>query len=223
MELESVPVATLKTAAYNPRVDLQPTDAIYENLKRSIETFGFLQPIIVNRRNQVVVGGHQRLKVLKELEYPTADVIYVDLPPDREKALNLTLNKTIGSWDEHKLAIVLQELEGLPDFDVQLTGFSTDEVGDLVSRFLDDQDCVSQDMPPVPDFCRPAVTLYGELLELGEHRLLCGDATQVEDVRRVMNGERATLLPPIRHIWSATTARIIPVGIRTRTGPAPTA
>ena len=193
MELESVPVETLNAAAYNPRVDLQPADAIYENLKRSIETFGFLQPIIVNRRNQVVVGGHQRLKVLKELRYASADVIYVDLPSDREKALNLTLNKTIGSWDEHKLAVVLQELEGLPNFDVQLTGFSTDEVGDLVSRFLDEQDGVSQDMPPVPDFSKPAVTRSGELLELGEHRLLCADATQVEDVRRVMNGQRATL------------------------------
>ena len=112
MELERMPMEKLNAAGYNPRVDLQPGDPVYENLKRSVETFGFLQPIIVNRRNNTVVGGHQRLKVLRDLGYDQVDVVFVDLTAEREKALNLALNKIVGEWDEPKLARLLQGFEG---------------------------------------------------------------------------------------------------------------
>ena len=197
MKLVQVRIDDLNSAVYNPRVDLQPGDPVYESLKRSVETFGYLQPIIVNRRNNRVVGGHQRLKVLKDLGYDNVDVVFVDLSVEREKALNLTLNKSVGEWDEPKLASLLQEFEGLPDFDVELTGFAPEEIGDLISRVLDQETPSGSDDGFDPDAAldlrRPAITREGELIELGQHRLLCGDSTKANHVRRLMNGQRAVL------------------------------
>ena len=197
MNVTKIPIHRLNAAPYNPRVELRPGDAVFDNLKRSIETFGYLQPIIVNRRSNTVVGGHQRLKVLKDLGYQEVDVVFVDLSAEHEKALNLTLNKTVGEWDESKLARLLQEFEGFPDIDIQLTGFDAGEIGDLISRVLDRETATGNDDDFDPeaalDCSRPAVTEKGELLELGDHRLLCGDATNAEDVRRLMKGQRATL------------------------------
>ncbi len=197
MELTRVPINDLNEAPYNPRIDLKPGDPVYENLKRSVETFGYLQPVIVNRRNHTVVGGHQRLKVLQDLGHEQVDVVFVDLPVEQEKALNLTLNKTVGEWDEPKLARLLQEFEGFGDLDIQLTGFDQDEIGDLVSRVLDGNGPTGSDdafdPDAVLDLDRPAVTQVGELLELGRHRLLCGDCTKVRQVRRLMSGQRAVL------------------------------
>jgi len=197
MNLIKMKIDDLNPAAYNPRLDLQPGDPIYEKLKRSIETFGYLQPIIVNRRNQHVVGGHQRLKVLQDLGHVDVDVIEVDLPDEQEKALNLTLNKTVGDWDEAKLVDLLQEFEGMPDFEVELTGFDEGELKDVVSRFLDEHGGTGADdnfdVDAVLNTDQPAVTQPGELLLLGQHRLLCGDSTDVKDVKRLMDGKRAAL------------------------------
>ena len=197
MRLERTRIEVLNAASYNPRIDLQPGDPVYESLKRSVETFGYLQPIIVNRRNNTVVGGHQRLKVLKDLGYEQVDVVYVDVTVEHEKALNLALNKIVGEWDEPKLAKLLQEFDGFPDLDVRLTGFDTEEVGDLISRMLDRESPNGNDDQFDPeaalDLRRPAVTREGELIELGEHRLLCGDSTKADQVRRLMAGQRAAL------------------------------
>jgi hypothetical protein len=197
MELERIAISQLQAATYNPRVDLQPGDPAYEKLKQSVETFGYLQPVIVNRRNSTVVGGHQRLKVLKDLGYEQVDAVFVDLSDDREIALNLALNKISGDWDESKLGRLLQEFEGFPDLDVTLTGFDVDEAGDIISRMLDRESGIGNDDEFDPeaalDLQSPAVTQAGELIELGEHRLLCGDSTNVDDVRRLMDGQRAAL------------------------------
>ncbi len=197
MQLDRIPIDQLNPAKYNPRVDLQPGDPVYEKLKRSVEDFGYVKPIVVNRRSNTVVGGHQRLKVLRDLGYEEVDVVFVDLSEDREKALNLALNKIVGQWDEPKLAQLLQEFEGFPDLDVRLTGFDDREISDVISRVLDRHSIAGNDdefdVDASLDEQHPAITQPGELIELGEHRLLCGDSTKIDDVRRVMNGERSTL------------------------------
>lgn len=197
MDIQRIPIKQLNAASYNPRVDLQPGDTVYNNLKRSVEAFGCVQPIIVNQRKNVVVGGHQRLKVLKDLGHDEVDVVFVDLSEERERALNVALNKITGEWDEPKLAKLLQEFEGFPDLDVCLTGFDDGEVSDLITRVLDRDASEGNDdafdVDAALDQTRSAVTQPGELIELGVHRLLCGDSTKVEDVRRLMNGERAVL------------------------------
>ena len=96
MEIRKVPVKDLKPAKYNPRKDLKPGDPEFEKLKRSVEEFGYVEPILWNQRTGVVVGGHQRLKVLQNLGYTEVDCVILDLDEQKEKALNVTLNKISG-------------------------------------------------------------------------------------------------------------------------------
>lgn len=122
----------LVPAEYNPRVDLKPGDKEYDKLKRSIKEFGYVEPIIYNKRNNTVVGGHQRLKVLKDLGYTDIDVVEVDLNENDEKALNIALNKVSGDWDNEKLEELLNELNNEADFDISLTGFDENEINSLL-------------------------------------------------------------------------------------------
>ena len=131
MEIKKMQISQISKADYNPRVGLKPGDPAYEKLKSSIETFGFCEPLIFNRRTGHLVGGHQRLTVLKDLGYIEAEVVEIELPLEQEKACNIALNKVQGSWDEQKLALLLDELTKAPEFDVGLTGFESGEISDL--------------------------------------------------------------------------------------------
>ena len=99
MRIEKKSISELEVARYNPRKDLKPGSVKYERLKKSIIEFDYIDPIVWNRKTNCVVGGHQRLKILKDLGYKEVEVSVVDLDIDKEKALNLALNKTGGSWD----------------------------------------------------------------------------------------------------------------------------
>lgn len=156
-------VADLKPAEYNPRKRLQPGDEEYERLKRSIETFGYVDPIIVNA-DGTVIGGHQRLYVLQELGYSEADVAVVDLSKQDEKALNIALNKISGEWDEEKLAAIFSDLD-VEGYDLNLTGFSDSELTQIFSG-LDVGSVEEQDAEPpegqVVDFENLAELTDGE-------------------------------------------------------------
>lgn len=106
MKMETRSLASLRPAEYNPRVQLQPADPEYQNIKRSIETFGYVDPIIINQ-DGTIIGGHQRYNVMKDLGYTEAQVVVVDLDKNNEKALNIALNKITGEWDEIKLKDLL--------------------------------------------------------------------------------------------------------------------
>lgn len=129
MRIAKKRIDELMPANYNPRKDLQPGDDEYEKLKRSIEEFGYVDPIIWNACTGNVVGGHQRLKVLSELGETEIDCVILELSDTEEKALNVALNKISGDWDKQKLDKLLKELQE-EDFDVSLTGFDI-EVPDL--------------------------------------------------------------------------------------------
>lgn len=88
MEIETRRLADLKPADYNPRKKLEPGDPEYEKIARSIEEFGYCDPIIINR-DGTIIGGHQRTQVLLDMGAETADCVVVDLDPDKEKALNI--------------------------------------------------------------------------------------------------------------------------------------
>lgn len=96
-------IADMERATYNPRVELQPGDAEYETLKRSLEQFGMVEPVVWNERTNRVVGGHQRLTVEAALGHEEVDVSVVDLDEIKEKELNIALNKIGGRWDTEKL------------------------------------------------------------------------------------------------------------------------
>lgn len=120
MELVKVNINELISPSYNPR-DITPEEM--EKLKTSIQEFGYCDPIIVNKVNNHIVGGNQRYEALKELGYDEVDVVYVhEEDENREKALNIALNKISGQWDKNKLESILEEME-LDHFDISLTGF----------------------------------------------------------------------------------------------------
>ena len=138
MLIQKVSADRLNPAAYNPRRDLKPGDKDYEKLKRSIEEFGFVEPVVWNGATGNVVGGHQRLKVLLDMGETEIDCVVVDLEPEKEKALNLALNRIQGDWDEAKLAKVIAELDASA-FDVSFTGFDAEEIDALTKlgrRFI---------------------------------------------------------------------------------------
>lgn len=137
MDIVKVKLNELTEASYNPRVTLTPEMDEYKKLKRSIEEFGYVEPLVVNKRNNVVIGGHQRLSVLHDLGYDVAECVYVDLNENDEKALNLALNKINGEWDNVKLNEILNQLK-VEDYDITLTGF--DDLSELETDLPDNLD-----------------------------------------------------------------------------------
>ena len=131
MLIEKIKISELKPAKYNPRKDLKPEDEEYQKIKKSILEFGYVEPIIVNV-DMTVIGGHQRLKVLKDLDYTEVECVVVDLDKNQEKALNIALNKISGKWDYDKLEDVINELANI-DYDLSNTGLSDEEIEDLIN------------------------------------------------------------------------------------------
>ena len=134
MIIQKIPLTKINPAPYNPRLDLQPGDVEYEKIKRSIKEFDLVEPLVWNKQTGNLVGGHQRLKILKEQGITEVDVSVVDLPESREKALNIALNKVQGDWDFPKLKDLLQEID-TGEFDIGITGFDEDEIEDLIGKF----------------------------------------------------------------------------------------
>ena len=122
MDIRKIPISQLNPAAYNPRLDLQPNDPEYDKLLRSVEEFGYIEPIVWNERTGNIVGGHQRFKVLKHLGFTEIDCVIVDVDDIREKAMNVALNKIQGDWDMDKLAEVMFEIND-SGLDFTMTGF----------------------------------------------------------------------------------------------------
>jgi len=133
MKIEKIDISLLKIAKYNPRKDLQPEDIEYKKIKRSIEEFGYVDPLIVNK-DMTVIGGNQRVKVLKELGFKKVDCVLLDLNKTREKALNIALNKIEGEWDLPKLKDLLQELD-TGEVDMNITGFDYTDLEKLMTQF----------------------------------------------------------------------------------------
>lgn len=143
MEIETRRLADLKPADYNPRKKLEPGDPEYEKIARSIEEFGYCDPIIINR-DGTIIGGHQRTQVLLDMGAETADCVVVDLDPDKEKALNIALNKITGSWDEAKLADLIGSLD-LEGYDLTKTGYSEPELKSILAQVTVTPDDFGQD------------------------------------------------------------------------------
>ncbi|SFX83334.1 ParB-like nuclease domain-containing protein, partial [Thermoactinomyces sp. DSM 45891] len=183
MKIQSVSISQINPAKYNPRIDLKSGDPEYEKLKKSIEEFGFVEPLIWNSQTGNLVGGHQRLKVLIEQGVTEVECSVVDLTEDKEKALNIGLNKVGGDWDFDKLARLLDDIQ-LSGIDMDLTGFGEEEVDQILSDFLLDMEPEEDDFDEEEaiDQIDDPVTQTGDIWLLGNHRLMCGDATMIDDV-----------------------------------------
>ena len=184
MKIVNKNIDSLIFAEYNPR---QLTDEQYQHLKDSITRFGLVDPIIVNQhqdRKNIIVGGHQRTKVAKKLGIEEVPCVFVNLPYEKERELNVRLNKNTGGWDYDILADMF-DLDELIDWGFkkeELVGFDAEiEVEGKI-----DDDEIPEDVEPV---CK-----LGDIWELGNHRLLCGDSTVKENVELLLDGNKAELL-----------------------------
>lgn len=151
----------------------------------SIQENGIVEPLVVNK-DMTIIGGNQRFKALSKLGYETAPCIVVDMPKDKEKALNLALNKISGRWDADKLAELMIELNDIEGFDLSLTGFDTAEI----ESFTKGATKYSSDPDDVPEIhgTKDVITKNGDVYMLGRHRMMCGDSTKMEDVERLCGG-----------------------------------
>jgi len=182
MNYESVKISALKPAEYNPR---SISERELSKLTESIRTFGFVDPVIVNT-DGTVIGGHQRIKAAERLGMAEIPCVRVDIPKDREQALNLALNRISGEWDMDRLAILLEQLDAESR---KLSGFDEREITEALNRLL---------KQPVEDEYDPVLpenpkTQTGDLYQLGDHRLLCGDSTSPEAFDRLLEGSKADM------------------------------
>ncbi len=209
MQIEKLKTELLIPAQYNPRKDLKPGDPEYEKLKRSIEQFGYVEPVIWNKTTGRVVGGHQRLKVLLDLGMTEVECVVIEMDEEKEKALNIALNKISGDWDKDKLALLIADLQGA-DFDVSLTGFEPAELDTLFKDSLKDG-IHDDDFDVGAELQKPAITKQGDVWKLGRHRLVCGDSTKADTFTVLMDSKLANLVvtdPPYNVNYEGTAGKI---------------
>lgn len=185
MDIIKKKIRDLKPADYNPR---KISDAQLKKLEDSLEKFGYIEPIIWNEKTGHIVGGHQRLKVLiKKMKLDDElEVVKVNLDEFQEKALNLALNKISGEWDNDKLKELLNELNKSHPEEMNYSGFNEAEIKRLLEAETED---------PIKGNTKPKYEIkLGELWELGDHRLICGDSTKEETYLRLIGNDEIAMV-----------------------------
>lgn len=192
MEWKVLPIGQLKPTAYNPRKQLKPGDKEYEKIKNSIKEFGYVEPIIVNY-DMTVIGGHQRLNVLKDLGYEEVQCVVVHIEDEHKvKALNIALNKIMGAWNEQLLADLIVDLQSV-DFNVDLTGFEAPEVEQLFSK-VHNKKVKEDDFDVDGELEKPAFSRPGDVWTLGRHKVLCGDSTLEESYHTLLGSTKVNMV-----------------------------
>lgn len=187
LEVTYQKVKELNPAPYNPRKWSEESIA---QLTNSIKSFGIVDPILVNSsasRKNVVIGGHFRLKVAKDLGIKEVPVVYVDIPDiEREKELNVRLNKNLGDWDYELLA----------EFDETLLstiGFDSEEIDAIFDLVVDEPETFDLEKELKKLDISKITVQKGDVYQLGDSRLMCGDSTVEADFDKLMNGEQADM------------------------------
>ena len=190
MKTKQIPISSIKLADYNPRVDLKPGDEAYDKIKRSLQSFGLVEPLVWNEHNGVLIGGHQRLKVLKDMGASKVDVSVVNIKdPKKERALNIALNSVQGEFDDLRLAELLQGIKG-DGFNLADTGLDDREI----DRLLAELEKSPPDIDSVPSKPKKPVTRPGDLWRLGNHLVYCGDSTDAKSASRLFIKEQADMI-----------------------------
>lgn len=187
LEIVYVSIDQLQSSEYNPRK--WPKEK-YAELKKSIEKFGFADPLLANKakeRKNILIGGHFRLKIAKDLGMQKVPVVYIDIPElEKEKELNLRLNKNLGEWDWELLAKFDEKL--LAD-----VGFASEDL----DQIFDEVDSEPEKFDINKELKKLKIDKIeiqkGDIYQLGEHRLMCGDSTAEEDMLKLFNGEKANM------------------------------
>lgn len=145
MEFVRKKIDELVPADYNPRKDLQEADKEYQDIKRGIQTYGLVIPLIMNKRTGNLVNGHQRLKVLKALGWTEVDVSVVDMDDKKEKALNLALSRIDGDFDNKALTNVMSEIRAA-GIDPITLGFTKSEVEKMFPKEMEVESLFGEDV-----------------------------------------------------------------------------
>ena len=187
LSIQQVKIGDLKPSDYNPRSWNEDTT---EQLTESIKRFGLVDPILVNgskQRKNIVIGGHFRLKVAKDLGLTEVPVVYLDIPEEeKERELNLRLNKNQGDWDWDLLS----------EFDESLLddiGFSSEELDTIFDIEVDDPENFDLEKELKKLDIKQVKAKKGDVYKLGDSRLMVGDSTIPEDFDKLMNGELADM------------------------------
>ena len=187
LSIQQVKIGDLKPSEYNPRSWNEDTT---EQLKESIKRFGLVDPILVNgsdQRKNIVIGGHFRLKVAKDLGLTEVPVVYLDIPEEeKERELNLRLNKNQGDWDWDLLS----------EFDESLLddiGFSSEELDTIFDIEVDEPENFDLEKELKKLDIKKVQAKKGDVYKLGDSRLMVGDSTIPKDFDKLMNGESADM------------------------------
>ena len=199
MKIRNIEISKLKPATYNPR---QITKKQVKDLKESIEKFGFVDPIIVNKNKNTytIIGGHQRYMILNEAskrvdweDEPKMPCVILEISKEEERELNIRLNKSGGDWDFDLLSNF--EIEELKEW-----GFKEIELGLNIDKIVEG----NTEDDHIPEVKESRVKL-GDVWQLGKHRLMCGDSTKESDVEKLMNGDKEDMVftdPPYNALKS---------------------
>jgi len=185
MIVQDKAISDIKPYQKNPRHKYD-----INKVAQSIKEFGFQQPIVVDRAGVIIVG-HGRYEAAKSLNLKTIPVTIADLSPEKAKAYRIADNKTneYSDWD---MGLLIQEFTDLLDnnYDLELTGFDSDELEKLI---VGEKDGLT-DEDAVPETPEEPISKLGDIYKLGEHRLMCGDSTSINDVDKLMPNEFADLV-----------------------------
>lgn len=196
-------------ATYNPRKKLTPEDPEYQSIKASVLEFGYSDPIVLNY-DGTIIKGHQRRTVMMDLGYTQAWCVVLDIrDKQKEKALNIALNKITGKWDNAILKDLLLELD-LNGYDFSVTGYSRNDLEDLIQLVDVPAEATDDNFDPdaAADQIVNPVSKRGDIWQLGRHRLMCGDSTSPDDVEALMGAEKLDLIitdPPYNVDYGAKT------------------
>ena len=190
MNITEIEINKLIFPKYNPRKKLKPEDKEYKKIKKSIEEFGYTDLVIINKDN-TIISGNQRTQVLMDMGYKKIKVVQIDIDKTKEKALNIALNKITGEWDYALLGDLLLDLD-TQNYDLEITGFDLDEIEDILAPIGEEKEVIEDDFDCTPP--EEPKAKYGDIYQLGNHRLMCGDSTKEEDVEKLMNGNKADMV-----------------------------
>ena len=186
-QIETWPLVALRP--YERNAKHHPPEQI-DKIAQSMEQFGWTVPILIDADGEII-AGHGRVMAAEQLNIKTAPVIILNhLTEKQQRAYRLADNKLteIGGWNDELLSVELDDLANF-DFDLESLGFDTADIDSLLADLNDD----NESEETVPELFENPVSAIGDLWVLGNHRLLCGDCTNVNNVKRLMNGERAVL------------------------------
>lgn len=187
VQSKDIVLEDISKLVFNPKNNNKHPKEQIDRLAKLIEFQGFRNPVVVSNRTGFVVAGHGRIEAAKKLKMDKVPVMYQDFESEAQEYAYLTSDNAIAAWAELDLSAVNTEMLDLgPDFDIDLLGIK-DFVIEPIEKFEP-----QSDEDEVPEVVHP-ITRKGDIWILGNHRLMCGDSTMIDDVEKLMNGDKADL------------------------------